>query len=184
MRRLAYDAATDGWSAAAFHRSVDTFGAALVVAETTGGAVIGGYNPRGEGGTGGKGLGRKEGKQSSSLHPAGWIGLGEDRDSQAAFLFTWRDGDTSKRAVKLPKVGGAAQAVIDKESSGPQFGPDGLKIALLATAPRQVRIWVFGLACCQRASTSQRDVRRRCPSSGATTRVRQTAGGRCLLTAK
>ena len=48
----------------------------------------------------------------------------------AAFLFTWRDGDTNQRPIKLPKVGGASQAVIDKEASGPQFGPDGLKIPL------------------------------------------------------
>ena len=31
-------------------------------------------------------------------------GLGEDRDSLAAFLFTWPDGDTSKPAIKLPKA--------------------------------------------------------------------------------
>ena len=31
-------------------------------------------------------------------------GLGEDRDSLAAFLFTWPDGDTSQAAIKLPKV--------------------------------------------------------------------------------
>lgn len=45
--RLAYDAARDGWTAAAFHAAVDTFGAALVVAETEGGSVVGGYNPSG-----------------------------------------------------------------------------------------------------------------------------------------
>eukprot|EP00887_Chlorella_sp_A99_P003164 scaffold9.g3164.t1 len=45
--RLAYDAGAHGWSAAAFHARVDGFGAALVVAETAGGAVVGGYNPRG-----------------------------------------------------------------------------------------------------------------------------------------
>lgn len=32
--RLAYDADRDGWSAAAFHSRVDTFGAALVLAQT------------------------------------------------------------------------------------------------------------------------------------------------------
>ena len=31
-------------------------------------------------------------------------GLGEDRDSLAAFLFSWPDGDTTQPAVKLPKV--------------------------------------------------------------------------------
>ena len=52
----------------------------MVVATTEGGAVCGGYNP------------------------AGWIGLGDDRDSIAAFLFTWPDGDTSLPPVKLKKV--------------------------------------------------------------------------------
>ena len=37
-------------------------------------------------------------------NPKGWIGLGEDRDAIAAFLFTWPDGDTSKRPIKLQKV--------------------------------------------------------------------------------
>ncbi len=35
----------------------------------------------------------------------GFAGFGEYRGSIAAFLFTWRDGDTSKPAVKLQKVG-------------------------------------------------------------------------------
>lgn len=104
--RLAYDAQRDGWTAAAFHAAVDTFGAAVVIGQTTRGAVIGGYNPR------------------------GWIGLGEDRDSNGAFLFSWPDGDTAARPQKLPKVGGAALAVIDKAECGPQFGPDGLRIPL------------------------------------------------------
>ena len=52
----------------------------IVVATTEGGAVCGGYNP------------------------AGWIGLGDDRDSIAAFLFTWPDGDTSKDPAKLKKA--------------------------------------------------------------------------------
>jgi hypothetical protein len=69
----------------------------------------------------------------------GWIGLGEDRDSMAAFLFTWPDGDTSQRPLKLPKVGGAAQAVLDRSESGPIFGPDGLKIPLIAPEPK--RVW-------------------------------------------
>ncbi len=45
--RLAYDAERDGWSPAAFHRGVDSFGAAVVLAVTEGGAIIGGYNPEG-----------------------------------------------------------------------------------------------------------------------------------------
>ncbi len=62
-------------------RQVDGLGAAVVLARTEGGAVVGGYNPE------------------------GWIGLGEDRASNGAFLFTWRDGDTSRKAVKVAKVG-------------------------------------------------------------------------------
>lgn len=45
--RLAYDAEKDGWNAEAFHQAVNTFGAAVVVAETAGGAIVGGYNPSG-----------------------------------------------------------------------------------------------------------------------------------------
>ena len=59
---------------------VDGQGAAVVVAATAGGAVLGGYNPD------------------------GWIGLGEDRASNGAFLFTWPSGDTRKPAFKLAKV--------------------------------------------------------------------------------
>ena len=46
-RRLTYSAEEHGWSAAAFHGQVDTFGAAVVLGRTAGGAVFGGYNPRG-----------------------------------------------------------------------------------------------------------------------------------------
>lgn len=102
--RLAYDANRDGWSCAAFHERVNTFGAGLVVFRTAGGAVAGGYNPR------------------------GWIGLGEDRDSIAAFLFSWPSGDVSQRPVKLPKVGGPSLAVIDKPEAGIQFGAEGLRL--------------------------------------------------------
>jgi hypothetical protein len=45
--RLAYDAEQDGWTPEAFHTAVNTFGAAVVIAQTTGGAVVGGYNPSG-----------------------------------------------------------------------------------------------------------------------------------------
>lgn len=78
--RLAYDAEVHGWSYKAFHSCVDGFGAAVVFARSEDGAVFGGYNPK------------------------GWIGLGENRDSNAAFLFTWRDGDITKPPIKLPKV--------------------------------------------------------------------------------
>lgn len=84
-----------------------------MVGTTEGGAICGGYNP------------------------AGWIGLGEDRDSIAAFLFTWPDGDTSKDPIKLPKVGGASLAVVDRASIGPQFGADGLKILLSGSGGKE-----------------------------------------------
>ena len=63
--------------------------AQLVVAITEGGAVCGGYNP------------------------AGWIGLGDDRDSIAAFLFTWPDGNLSLPPEKLKKAGLHVQANHD-----------------------------------------------------------------------
>ncbi|PNW77669.1 hypothetical protein CHLRE_10g446500v5 [Chlamydomonas reinhardtii] len=104
--KLAFDADLDGWSPAAFHAKVDGQGAAVVLATTAGGAVLGGYNPE------------------------GWIGLGEDRASNGAFLFSWPDGNTKQRAYKIAKVGGPNLAVIDNPSSGPQFGADGLTIPL------------------------------------------------------
>lgn len=113
--RCAYDATKHGWSAAAFHERVDTFGAAVVFCTTEGGAVVGGYNPK------------------------GWVGLGDSRDSQAAFLFSWPDGNTSNPAVKLPKVGGAGQAVLDKPDSGPLFGPEGFHVPLARGAERLAR---------------------------------------------
>jgi hypothetical protein len=45
--RLAYDAERDGWNPEAFHAAVNTFGAAVVIAQTAGGAIVGGYNPSG-----------------------------------------------------------------------------------------------------------------------------------------
>ena len=45
--RLAFDAEVHGWSASAFHDRVNTFGAGLIVAKSAGGAIFGGYNPRG-----------------------------------------------------------------------------------------------------------------------------------------
>lgn len=66
------------------------------MATTEGGAVCGGYNPR------------------------GFVGIGEDRDAVAAFLFCWRDGDTSKTAAKLPKVrwGCASRALLVAVAEG------------------------------------------------------------------
>ncbi|EFJ49942.1 hypothetical protein VOLCADRAFT_89457 [Volvox carteri f. nagariensis] len=105
--KCAYDADVHGWSPTAFHAQVDGLGAAVVVAATSSGAVLGGYNPE------------------------GWIGLGEDRSSNGAFLFTWPEGDIKNTtAFKLAKVGGPNLAVIDNPNSGPQFGADGLSIPL------------------------------------------------------
>lgn len=103
--RLAYDSASNGLSVHAFHDAVNTYGAALLVCYMSHGAVVGGYNPR------------------------GWIGLGEDRDSIAAFLFAWPDGDMeSSLPIKLPKIGGPSLAVVDKPSEGVKFGAEGLRV--------------------------------------------------------
>ena len=45
--RLTYDAQQHGWSAEAFHEQCNTYGAAVVLARTECGAVLGGYNPTG-----------------------------------------------------------------------------------------------------------------------------------------
>ncbi|GMH42943.1 hypothetical protein BSKO_10865 [Bryopsis sp. KO-2023] len=113
--RLAFDADIHGWDPNVFHQLVDTFGASVVLGKTEGGALIGGYNP------------------------SGWIGIGESRDSIAAFLFTWPDGDSSKQAIKLPKVGGDSLAVIDKPAFGIQFGAEGLTIALERGQEKRVK---------------------------------------------
>jgi hypothetical protein len=43
--RCAFSATEDGWNPIVFHEKVDGYGAAIAVARTIGGAVIGGYNP-------------------------------------------------------------------------------------------------------------------------------------------
>jgi len=113
--RLAYDAEEHGWSPAAFHDRCDGYGAAVVLARSNGGAVLGGFNPQ------------------------GWIGLSEDRDSNAAFLFTWPDGNTQAAAKKLPKVGGPNLAVMDGRNFGMQFGAEGLTIGLQPSQERQAK---------------------------------------------
>lgn len=65
----------------------------------------------------------------------------------AAFVFTWPDGDITKQPLKLPKVGGPAQAVLDRPDTGPLFGPDGLRIPLLPSDPKRVRSLVKLLLC-------------------------------------
>eukprot|EP00879_Flechtneria_rotunda_P005218 GHRR01005501.1.p1 GENE.GHRR01005501.1~~GHRR01005501.1.p1 ORF type:complete len:310 (+),score=72.49 GHRR01005501.1:1280-2209(+) len=103
--RCAFSATEDGWNPTVFHRKVDGYGAALVVARTQGGAVIGGYNPLGYDGYG----------------PKATLG---------AFLFTWPDGDLSKRPFKLPKIATDQMAVVDGLDQGIHFGPGDLKILL------------------------------------------------------
>lgn len=46
--KVTYDARKDGWTPRAFHRGVDFKGPSVVVAKTKGGAIVGGYNPKGE----------------------------------------------------------------------------------------------------------------------------------------
>lgn len=123
---LAYDAAADGWDHRAFHARVDGRGPAVVLAETEGGATVGAYNPE------------------------GWVGLGEDRASNGAFLFAFVPSGGSggkgsgsgggKRGVKLPKIGGPNLAVIDNPGTGPQFGADGLAIPLKAVPKGDERL--------------------------------------------
>ena len=110
--RLAYDASTHGWSARSWHSKVDKTGPCVVVAQTKGGAYCGGYAPK------------------------GFVGVGENRGSIAAFLFTWPDGDTSKAVVKLQKIGGAGLATIDEPETGPRFGSDGFVVRLESGAER------------------------------------------------
>ncbi|CAM9233130.1 unnamed protein product [Chrysoparadoxa australica] len=108
-----YDASRQGWKAAAFHKAVDKKGPGVIVAKTKSGALVGGYNPK------------------------GWVGYGEYRPGISAFLFTWRDGDTSKPAIKLRKIGGAGLAQWDRPETGPFFGSDGLTIPLQAGSERR-----------------------------------------------
>ncbi|WPT13574.1 hypothetical protein PSENEW3_00001412 [Picochlorum sp. SENEW3] len=111
---LVFDSDKDGFSMESFGQKVYTMGASLLVATIKdSNAIVGGYNPR------------------------GWIGLNEDRDSIAAFLFTWPDGNiSSSMPIKLQKVGGYSMAVMDYPSEGIRFGPDGLKFL----APGRERI--------------------------------------------
>ena len=106
---LAYSGNRDGWSAKKFHAKLDGQGPCVVLCKTTDGDVFGGYNP------------------------CGHVGLGEARGSIAAFLFVFKDGDTSLRPIKLRKIAGAGMAQMDYETSGPRFGPEGLTIPLEGT---------------------------------------------------
>ncbi|PRW56741.1 Interferon-induced 44 family [Chlorella sorokiniana] len=110
---LAYDAQRDGWSADAFHSKVDGRGPALVVALTTGGALVGGYNP------------------------FGWSGEGTDYDSEEAFLFFL--DDDGEAMVTLPKVGGPGGAVLrDAPGQGIWFA-DALVVPLAPGKERTIK---------------------------------------------
>lgn len=99
-----FDTEKDGWDMSSFGGKVYTMGPTLLVLHLENSpCVVGGYNPR------------------------GWIGLNEDRDSMAAFLFVWPDGKLHKRPIKLPKQGGAGLSVMDYPKEGIRFAPDGLK---------------------------------------------------------
>eukprot|EP00877_Chromochloris_zofingiensis_P009355 jgi/Chrzof1/4673/Cz14g22100.t1 len=108
--RLAYSATEDGWNPQAFHERVDGYGAAIVLARTQGGALIGGYNP------------------------LGYDGYGQ-KATMGSFLFTWADGDLSKAPFKLPKVSTDQLAIVDNLDRGIQFGPGDLKILLERGSP-------------------------------------------------
>ena len=113
--RVAYDATVDGWEALAFHAKVDGYGAAVVLATTMEGQMVGGYNPK------------------------GWAGLGGARPSVAAFLFYQKqqpsidDGGSDIGWQKLVKVGGGGLAcATDNPDEGIYLGADGLVIPLRA----------------------------------------------------
>ena len=114
--QLAYDADTHGWNANAFHQCVDGRGPAVVVAKTSHGTVCGGYNPK------------------------GWIGLGDNRASRAAFLFRIEQEENGRNSwEKLLKVGGDALAVCDQSDCGPVFGADALVIKLREPDERETK---------------------------------------------
>ncbi|CEM35929.1 unnamed protein product [Vitrella brassicaformis CCMP3155] len=114
--QLIYDASRHGWSCRSFHQRVDRKGPCVVLARTRGGSICGGYNA------------------------AGWVGVGELRGAASAFLFTWPDGDTSKRPLKLPKVGGAGVAICDFPDKGVSFGMDGFVVPLSSREPNGPQI--------------------------------------------
>jgi TLD len=112
--RVTYDANKHGWDSTVFHKKVDKLGPGLVVATTTSGLVVGGYNPK------------------------GWVGYGEARGSIAAFLFRSKIPNSTEEWIKLRKVGGASMAQMDNPESGPMFGADSLIIPLQRGANSKV----------------------------------------------
>ena len=107
--KTVYRASKDGWNPKAFHKCVDSLGAAVVFATTSDGLFVGGYNPK------------------------GWSGSGANRPSIASFLFVRSKGSKPSDAIKLCKVGGGDFAIgNDNQESGIFFGPDALVIPLVA----------------------------------------------------
>lgn len=110
--RLAYSANRNGWNPVSFHKAVDKQGPSLVVATTTSGQLVGGYNPK------------------------GWVSYGEARGSIAAFLFVLM---SNGKFTKLRKVGGPSLAQLDYPENGPSFGADSLVIPLAKDNPKLAR---------------------------------------------
>jgi hypothetical protein len=96
---------------------VDGKGAAIVIATTWDGKIVGGYNPK------------------------GWASLGGARPSIAAFLFYEQNAKDSRRQFqKLQKVGGGGLACArDDPGFGISFGADGLVIDLQPSRERLAR---------------------------------------------
>ena len=112
--QLAYRASRDGWRARDFHGKCDGRGAAVVVAKAAG-KTFGAYNPK------------------------GWAGLGENRPSIAAFLFTGEGP-----LIKLRKLGGGGLAVCkDDLNDGIYFGPDALVIPLDGSKSARSRLGAY-----------------------------------------
>ena len=107
--KTVYRASKDGWNPKAFHKCVDSLGAAVVFATTSDGLFVGGFNPK------------------------GWSGGGANRPSIASFVFVRGKGSKPMDAIKLCKVGGGDFAIgNDNQESGIFFGPDALVIPLVA----------------------------------------------------
>ena len=105
---VSYVASKDGWSALRFHERCDFKGPSLVVAETSDGAVFGGY------------------------FSDCWTSSDDYSTSWKPFLFAFSDekkGPLEGREVFIcEKVGGPEAALFDLARGGPQFGSDGLLI--------------------------------------------------------
>ncbi|CAM9846831.1 unnamed protein product [Chrysoparadoxa australica] len=96
----AYKGSVDGWSSVNFHRAVDGKGSAIVIAQTTTGAILGGYNA------------------------AGWRSSDDYISSTNCFLFSYKGQTLSKYEV----IGSGDAAIYDYSKEGPRFGSDALII--------------------------------------------------------